>query len=222
MAVLARPSERLDRSRTAEYGAVAEAMTLGAYPWPRHFQHIFIGAAVRVVTAQAILPHRCMLEQERSALFGVALVAVVVDRVFPQHCFGGGAVRIVTVRAGDLSFPDRHVRRAENLSAPILVALEAGFQLGLGLEVELERNLTHHRVAFAASDPSRFVGACVPVSTVATLMAGETDRVVVLDPAGWIVLAERNDAPHAASIGRYRRSDASGLAHGRQVSRAGG
>src|SRR5262245_8434948 len=142
-----------------------------------------------------------MLEQERPALFGVALVASVVDRVLPQQRFGGAAVRIVAVRAGDLSLADRHVRRAEDLGAPILVTLEAGFELGLGLQVGLDRNLSHHRVAFAAGEASRFVGAAAPVGAVAALMAGETDRVVVLDPAGRVVLAERNDAAHAASVG---------------------
>src|SRR5262245_55628235 len=63
VAVLARPPERLHRLRAAEYCAVAKAMTFGTYPRPRHFQQIFVGAAMRIVAAQAILPHRRMLEQ---------------------------------------------------------------------------------------------------------------------------------------------------------------
>ena len=60
-------------------------MAFGAEPRPRHFQHVFGAAAVGVVTAQAIFPHRSMFEKERSPLFGMALVASVVDRVFLQH-----------------------------------------------------------------------------------------------------------------------------------------
>ncbi len=72
-------------------------MAFGAEPRPRHFQHVFGIAAVGVVTAQAIFPHRSMFEKERSSLFGMALVASVVDRVFLQHRLGRAAVRIVAI-----------------------------------------------------------------------------------------------------------------------------
>src|SRR4051794_5241920 len=179
---------------------MTHAMAFGAEPRPRHFQHVFGIAAVGVVTAQAIFPYRGMFEKERSPLFGMALVASVVDRVFLQHRFGGAAVRIVAVRAGHLAFAQRHVGRAEDLRATILVALEAGFHLNHGLQRGLARYLPHHGMTFATGDASRFMRAAVPVSAVAALVATEADRVVLLDPARRVALAERYDAARTASV----------------------
>ena len=88
---------------------VADRVALEAQPRARHFQRELVDRAMRIVTVQAILAHRRMLEQERSALFGVAGVAIVVDRILPQQSLGGAAVRIMTIRAHDLALAHRHV-----------------------------------------------------------------------------------------------------------------
>ena len=82
-----------------------------------------------IVAVQTVLAHRRVLEQERPAFLCMALVAIVVDRVLPQQRLGGTAVRVMTVRAGDLAFAQWHVRRAEHLRTLVLMALEAGVGL---------------------------------------------------------------------------------------------
>src|ERR1700722_7649512 len=104
---------------------MAEAVTLEAQSRAREFQRGLVDGAVRIMAVQTILAHRRMLEQERSALFGMAFVTIVVDRIFLEQRFGGAAVRIVAIRTRDLALAQRHVRRTEHLRAPILVTLEA-------------------------------------------------------------------------------------------------
>src|SRR5450631_1526137 len=111
-------------------------MTLRAQSWPRNLQHELVDRAVRLMTVQAVGANRRMLEQERSALLGMALVASVIDRGGPQQSFIRGAVRLMAVGADHLAFAQRHVGRARHLCTTILVALEAG--LGLEHRLELE------------------------------------------------------------------------------------
>src|SRR5664280_2964399 len=99
------------------------------------------------MTVVAVLAHRSVLEQERPALLGMARVANVVDRIFLQQRLGVAAMRIMTIRAHDLAFAHRHMRRAEHLRAPVLVALEAGVWLERGLQLRLARYRLHDGVA---------------------------------------------------------------------------
>src|SRR6266404_2965150 len=124
----------------------------------------------------------------------MTLVTGVVDRIFLQQRFCRAAMRVVAIRAGDLAFAQRHVRRTENLRSPVLVALEAGIHLDLGLQRRLARYRSHDGMAFGAGDSPRFVRAPAPVGSLPALVAPKADRVVELDPAGWVVLAERHDA----------------------------
>ena len=154
------------------------------------------------MTVVAVLAHRGVFEQERPALFGVTLVASVVDRIRPQQRFGVAAVRIVAIRAHKLAFAHRHMRRAEHLRAPVLVALEAGVRLECGLELELARHGLHDRVAIGAHQAARLVRAAVPIGAIAALMAGQTNGVVLGCRARHIVRPERDDPAHAASAAR--------------------
>src|SRR5262249_49616651 len=97
------------------------------------------------------------------------------------------------------------------------MTLEAGFRLPLRLQGGLARNRSHDRVTVGTCDGSSFVDTAVPVGAIATLMAGETNCVVVLDPAGGVVLAEGNNPTHTASVGRHGRSDQDGIRPGRGV-----
>ena len=67
-----------------------------------------------------------MLEQERTALFRMALVARLVDRIGLEQRAGQGAMRIMAVVAAHLSFRQRHMRAAIELQSHILVTLRTG------------------------------------------------------------------------------------------------
>lgn len=73
-------------------------------------QQVIGHRAVRLVTMGAVLRGRRMLVHERPLLFCMALVTYSVDRIFFEVSFGL-AVRVVTVGANHLAFPDRMVRR---------------------------------------------------------------------------------------------------------------
>ena len=83
---------------------MADRVALVAKPRRRHFQHALVDRAMRIVTVRAVLAHRRVLEQERSALLGMALVAIVVDRVRPQQLIGKRAMRIMAIRANYFTF----------------------------------------------------------------------------------------------------------------------
>ena len=89
-------------------------VALVAQSRPGHFQRVLIDRAMRVVTVEAVFAHWRMLEQERSALFSVALVASVIDRIGPQHRLTGSHVRatvwIMAIRAHHFALARCHVR----------------------------------------------------------------------------------------------------------------
>ena len=91
----------------------------------RDQQRILI-RAVRRVAVEAILAYRWMLEQERTALLGMALIARLVDRIGLEQRAGQCAVRIVAVVAAHLPFRQRHMRAAIELQSDILVTLCTG------------------------------------------------------------------------------------------------
>ena len=108
VAVLARPPHGLNRRRPG-IKPVTNAVAFGAQPRLRDLQQSLVHRAVRIVAIHTIVTHRRVLEQERSALLGVAFVAIVVDRVGAQHRFSGAAMWIVAVRAHHLAFAKRHM-----------------------------------------------------------------------------------------------------------------
>ena len=62
---------------------------------------------VWVMTVTAILGHRLVIPEERTAFFHVAGVAGFNHGVAGHHLRPGRAVRVVTVGAGHLAFDDR-------------------------------------------------------------------------------------------------------------------
>ena len=82
--------------------------------------------AVRRVAIEAVLANRRMLEQERTALLRMALVARLVHRVGLEQRIGQGAMRIVAIVAAHLPLGQRHMRAAIELLADIPVTLCAG------------------------------------------------------------------------------------------------
>ena len=170
-----------------------------AQPRPRFSQHARVHGAVGVVTVQAALDHRRMLEQERPALLRMALEASFVDGRLLQQRLRIAAVRVMAVRAYDLAFTHRHMFRARHPCLNVLVALEAGVGLELGLQLSLARHVLHDRVAIGAHEAARFVRAAVPQCAVALLMAGKANAVVLFGGARIIVRTERVDAADATS-----------------------
>jgi hypothetical protein len=67
-----------------------------------------------------------MLEQERTALLGMALIARLVHRVGLEQRIGQGAMRIVAIVAAHLPLGQRHMRAAIELLADIPVTLCTG------------------------------------------------------------------------------------------------
>ena len=65
-------------------------------------QEPLIGGAVRLVAVCAALHNGRMFPEERPALLGVALVTVVIDRVFTEHPLRDGPMRVVAIGATDL------------------------------------------------------------------------------------------------------------------------
>ncbi len=82
--------------------------------------------AVRRVAIEAVLTNGRMLEQERSTLFRMALIARLVHRIGFEQRAGQCAVRIMAVVAAHLPFRQRHMRAAIELHSDILVTLRTG------------------------------------------------------------------------------------------------
>ena len=59
---------------------IRRGMALLAQPRARDLQHGIVDRAMGVMAVQAVLAHRRVFPQERSALLGVTLVTGVVDR----------------------------------------------------------------------------------------------------------------------------------------------
>ena len=70
--------------------------------WGPQLEQSRVGGAVWLVAVRAALSYWCMLPEERPPLLGVALEAVIVDRVFAEHRRRDRAVRAVAIGARNL------------------------------------------------------------------------------------------------------------------------
>lgn len=61
-----------------------------------------IGGAVRLVAVRAALHNGRMFPEKRPPLLSMALVTVLIDRVFPEHPLRDGPMRVVAIGATDL------------------------------------------------------------------------------------------------------------------------
>ena len=98
-------------------------------------QHFLVHRAVRLMTGIATLPQRFVLENKRSALHRVTLEAGIVDshQVGPATFHGRAFVRIVTRAAAHLAFHDRVMMGKGELRPHVLVTLETGLRILLGI-----------------------------------------------------------------------------------------
>jgi hypothetical protein len=94
-----------------------------------HDQQRLMGGAVRVVAIEATFTDWRVLPQEGTALFAVALVTLVIDRVCRNEPLRLRAVRIMAVRANHLLFPQGMMRRLHDRRADLLMAPSAKLHL---------------------------------------------------------------------------------------------
>jgi len=153
-----------------------------------------VAGAVRFVAVRAVLHHRRVLPDEGATAFGVATETVFVRRALDKLLGIGSAVGIVATRAGNLALAVRHVRRALQLGAAHLVALQAKLRLGflyaavLGQRGVVARlgsagyvNFLLDLVAIHASHAAGFVRAAPPEEVGTFRVAIHADGVLLGD-----------------------------------------
>ena len=136
----------------------------------------------------AIFYDRRMLPKKRPAPLGVAHVTGFIDAWLYELRRIRRAVRVVAVRTGHLSFPERHVRGAHELALSLQVALgthlylrslvkEGRFVADLG-KLEPVGGLLHYSMAVHTRDSASGVGACLPIGLDSSLVASKA-RVIL-------------------------------------------
>src|SRR3972149_10883822 len=122
---------------------------------PLGHQELLVGGPMRRMAREAALGHGgSVLPEERPPLFGVAGVALLVDRVRRDQFVRHRPVRVMAVGALDLSLLDGMTGHLLDLGPYLLVALRAGRRLGQFCGV--------NGMAIRAGDAPAFVGAAVP------------------------------------------------------------
>lgn len=193
MTVGAAPVKEENRS-TSPWGSRVKPclMALGADPGVSCFQEPVVDRTMRLVAVGTTFHNRRMLPEKRSAPLRMAGVAVFVDARLFELGRVRRAMRIMAISAGELSFSERHVRGALELSLSLKMALAANlglgalvredcFVAGLG-ELEAVGGFLHDGVTVHAGEAAAGMRARLPVGLHAPLMAPETG--LVLDPGG--------------------------------------
>ena len=135
-------------------------------------QRVLIRAVWRVAVEAALANGR-MLEQERTALLGMALIARLVDRIGLEQRASQGAMRIVAIVAAHLPFGQRHVRAAIELQADIPVTLCTGIVDRRLRHQPLHGEFRHGVVAVAARQVVALVDRSLPVIARPARVTGE-------------------------------------------------
>lgn len=127
-----------------------------------------------VVTDSAVLGHREVLVQERAAFFGVAGIAVVVDRKRVELMGAGPAMAVMALAADHLMVPQRVPVGTVGLRPYIRMTLVTG----LGLAVTLAHRVFFvNQVAARADNAGRVMGSALPMLPPTILMALKTEPV---------------------------------------------
>jgi hypothetical protein len=139
----------------------------------------------------AIFYDRRMLPKIRPASLGVAHVTGFINAWLYELRRIRSSVRVVAVRTGHLSFPERHVRGAHKLALSLEVALTANFNLRSLVEkgslvidlgqLEAVGLFLHYGVTVDASESTTGMRACLPVSLNSLLMALKAGFVLDFD-----------------------------------------
>ncbi len=78
------------------------------------------------MTKRAVLGDRRVFPHEGPALFGMAFVAVLIDRGAAQHGLVGRSMGFVTARARHFPMPDRMRKCPVDFGALLRMALQTG------------------------------------------------------------------------------------------------
>ena len=188
MAVGAAPVEETALVFQITEGNQVGRVTLVTEPRHAHFKQAVIDGTVGFMAIGTIVRNRGMLKKVGPPSLRMTGVTVFVDACLLEHSRIRRSVRVVTVRAGNLSFPLRHMGRAHELRLSLQVALVADFRLGLPVEenglvadlgkLTLVARLFHYSMAVDASDSAARVRASLPIGLDSSLMALETAIVL--------------------------------------------
>ena len=162
-------------------------MALLTQPWRTRIKQGGVGGPVWGVTIHAILDHRGMFPQERTALLRVAGIAGFADRTLDHHFWTDRAVRIMTIGTAHLAGSERVRRRAVRQGALGLVTTEAN--LGLDALAQYLVALDVNLVAGGAGHLLAGVLAAVPVRATVALVTAQA-RLAARFGRGYGVLAE--------------------------------
>ena len=195
-----------NRSAPPRIGWMTANMALRAEPRISDFQQPVVNRSVRLMAVGAVFERRRMLIEKRAAPFRVALVTGFIDACPFKLRWVGRAVWVVAVRADNFSLSQGHVRRTQQLSFPLQMALTANLNLGsideerrhIGqLRHLLPAGFLHQRMAVHASKPSARMRARLPVGLDAALMTAETG--FVLNRGGFTRVFTKCDQPANAA-----------------------
>ena len=183
-----------------------------ANPRHAHSQQLRIVAAMRLVAVGAVLHDRRMLPEEGTAPLGVAAETVLGGRGLQQLLWIGTSVRVMATGAGHLAFAIGHVRRALQLGAAHLMALQAEFRLGFlrplvfgegcrvtSLRRQRRVNLLFHLMTLHAGNSARFVGAAFPEQAISIAVAGQAGGILFFDGVGGILAEADGNSVFAAA-----------------------
>ena len=126
MAVGAPTVKILDGTKRLRLGRVTAAIVAGiAHARHTGLKQLRVAGAVRLMAVCAVLHYGRMLPKKGAAPFGMAAQAILIGRALNELLGVRRSVWIVATGAGNFSLAVRHVRRALQLGAAHLVALQA-------------------------------------------------------------------------------------------------
>ena len=193
MAIGASAIEILDGAERLRLRRVAAAVMAGVAN-TRHagLEQLWIAGAMRFMAVGAILHDRRMFPDEGAAPLGMAAQAVFIRGALDKLLGIGRAVRIVAAGAGDFPFAIGHVRRALQLGAAHLVALQAELRLRLlhaavlgewrviaAIGREGYVDLLFYLVAINAGHAAGFVRTALPKEVSAARMAIHANGILL-------------------------------------------
>ena len=176
-----------NRSAPPWIGGMTANMALRAKPWVSDLQQAVVNRAVRLVAVGAIFKRGGMLIEKRAPPFRVALVTGLVNAHPFELRWVRRPVRVVAVRADDFSFSQGHMRRTQQLSFSLQVALAANLNLGSINEERryigqlchlLPAGFLHQRMAVHARESPARMRARLPVGLDAALVTAEANFVL--------------------------------------------
>src|SRR6267142_3241672 len=142
-----------------------------------HDEQRLVRGPVGIVAVEAVFARRRVFEEERPALFRMALDALVVRRIRGDEARRLGSVRVVAAGALHLLFAQRMVRRLHQRGSNLLMAFRAQLLLRRLLEQFLVSAMD--RMTIHARQLALVVCAPVPQGRAAARVTLQADRVVL-------------------------------------------